>query len=123
VTKALLWLLLIAFAATAAIWLRQARRSLADRRRAEEARAAEFMAQAVARPQGAARQPSPQERLLFDAAAKAGEAGEAAIAIQLLARLVARYPDGALDAQARSAVEAHKGRLATARAPGTDGPG
>ena len=52
------------------------------------------------------------QKLLFDAAAKAGEAGEPALSIQLYARLIARYPNSALVAQARSAVEAQKSRLA-----------
>jgi hypothetical protein len=52
-----------------------------------------------------------QQKLLYDAAAKAGEAGEAVISIQLYARLLARYPDSALGAQARAAVEALKKKL------------
>jgi hypothetical protein len=52
-----------------------------------------------------------QQKLLYEAATKAGEAGEAVISIQLYARLLARYPDSALGAQARSAVEAQKKKL------------
>ena len=52
------------------------------------------------------------QKLLFDAAAKAGEAGEAALSIQLYARLIVRFPDSALAPQARAAVEAQKARLA-----------
>lgn len=52
-----------------------------------------------------------QQKLLYEAATKAGEAGEAVISIQLYARLLARYPDSALGAQARAAVEAQKKKL------------
>jgi hypothetical protein len=54
----------------------------------------------------------PQQKLLLEAAAKAGEAGEPVLAIQLYARLLARFPDGAFAAQARSAVETQKQKLA-----------
>ena len=52
-----------------------------------------------------------QQKLLFDAAHKAGEAGEPAIAIQLYARLLARYPATTLADPARAAVEAQKRKL------------
>ena len=52
-----------------------------------------------------------QQKLLYEAATKAGEAGEAVISIQLYARLLARYPDTTLGAQARAAVEAQKKKL------------
>ena len=55
-----------------------------------------------------------KQRLLFDAAAKAGEAGEPVLSIQLYARLLVRYPDSALASQARAAVEAQKRNLAKA---------
>jgi hypothetical protein len=64
-----------------------------------------------------------QQKLLYEAASKAGEAGEAVLAIQLYARLVARYPNSAMLAQARAAVEAQKKKLATPKAPGTSAPG
>ena len=57
---------------------------------------------------------APQERLLLDAAAKAGEAGEPALSIQLYAKLLARYPQSALATQARAAVEAQKKKLVQA---------
>ena len=53
-----------------------------------------------------------QQKLLFEAAAKAAEAGEPALAIQLYARLIARFPQSALVEQARGAVQAQKERLA-----------
>jgi hypothetical protein len=52
-----------------------------------------------------------QQKLLYDAASKAGEAGEAVLSIQLYARLLARYPDSQLGMQARAAVEAQKKKL------------
>ncbi len=55
-----------------------------------------------------------QQRLLFDAAAKAGEAGEPVLSIQLYARLLARYPDSTLASQARAAVEMQKKYLTKA---------
>ena len=64
-----------------------------------------------------------QQKLLFEAATKAGEAGEAVLSIQLYARLVARYPHSALGAQARQAVEAQKKKLVIAKAPGGAAPG
>jgi outer membrane protein assembly factor BamD (BamD/ComL family) len=54
----------------------------------------------------------PQQKLLLEAASKAGEAGEAALSIQLYARLIARYPQTAFAPQARAAVEAQKKKLA-----------
>lgn len=55
-----------------------------------------------------------KQRLLFDAAAKAGEAGEPVLSIQLYARLLARYPDSAFASQARAGVEAQKKHLTKA---------
>jgi hypothetical protein len=55
-----------------------------------------------------------KQRLLFDAAAKAGEAGEPVLSIQLYARLLARYPDSAFASQARAAVEMQKKNLTKA---------
>ena len=52
-----------------------------------------------------------KQKMLFDAAAKAGEAGEPVLSIQLYARLLARYPDTAFAALAREAVEAQKKNL------------
>ena len=53
------------------------------------------------------------QKLLFEAAHKAGEAGEPALAIQLYARLLARYPETAFAAQAHAAVESEKKKLKT----------
>ena len=55
-----------------------------------------------------------QQRLLLDAAAKAGEAGEVVLSIQLYAKLLSRYPQTLFAAQARAAVAEHKKKLAKA---------
>jgi hypothetical protein len=107
----------------ATVWLiARARRQWRQRQEASEARLASFIAQAspaapavaatapavaVARPAVAA-----QERLLLDAAAKAGEAGEPVLSIQLYAKLLSRYPQTQFASQARAAVEVQKKKLA-----------
>jgi hypothetical protein len=117
--KYMLWL--IAFAAVAGIvyGLWRARQRWEERSRASEARFASFISQALpagAPATGAA--PSPvndqvvQQRLLLEAAAKAGEAGEPALSIQLYAKLLSRYPQTSFAGQARAAVEAQKKKLA-----------
>jgi len=58
-----------------------------------------------------------QQRLLLEAAAKAGEAGEPALSIQLYAKLLARYPQCSFADQARAAVTAQKKKLAPAPKP------
>jgi hypothetical protein len=94
-----------------------------ERKRAAEERMASFVAQAA--PQvhaAAAAAPQPaidslaasQQKLLLDAASKAGEAGEPVLAIQLYARLLSRYPNTAFAGQARAAVAAQKKKLAKA---------
>ncbi len=101
-----------------------------DRQRAAEARMASLVAQmkagapaaqAVAPSQPAAApaaaprmETDVQERLLFEAADKAGQAGEPALAIQLYARLVSRYPQSGLAPLARAAVAEQKKKLAKA---------
>jgi len=129
----LFWLAMAAFAATL-VWVAwYVRRKSEERRIAEEARAAAFMmdfAGAQKSPAGtvpaAAPLPSPApaaqptsapasdnalQKLLFEAAHKAGEAGEPALAIQLYARLLARYPATAFAGPAHEAVEAQKKKL------------
>ena len=122
-SKGLVWLLGFACLLVVgwAVW--RARAKLAESRQAEEARAASFLAQAVARPAAGASAPAPQEALLFEAGGKAAQAGEPALAIQLYAKLIARFPAGPLAEKARAAAMAEKQRLATARAPGTSVPG
>ncbi|MGE5641137.1 MAG: hypothetical protein ACM30H_13685 [Clostridia bacterium] len=122
--KALFWVAVLALIAVGFGWLRHGLRKVDERRRAEEARIAEFMAQAIARPPATPPDPTAaQQKLLFEAAAKAGEAGEPALAIQLYARLIARYPQSSLAGECRASVERLKARLATPKAPGPVGPG
>lgn len=121
--KGMVWILVLASLAVLAWSLWRAHRRLEERRQAEEARAAALLAQAIQRPVAAPAAAAPEERLLLDAAAKAGEAGEPALALQLYARLIARFPQSALAAAARAGVEMQRARLDTARAPGTSGPG
>jgi hypothetical protein len=52
------------------------------------------------------------QKLLLDAGGKAGEAGEPALAIQLYAKLLSRYPKSTFAQQARAAVETQKKKLA-----------
>lgn len=138
----LLWIVLLA-GAVGFVWLIWHKtRMLAERRRAEEARFALFMADhGVGGPKAslspaaaaavAAEAPGPgsiaappvpaadglgQQKLLFDAAHKAGEANEPALAIQLYAKLLSRFPATAFSAAARAAVEAQKRKLSRHRA-------
>ena len=106
--KALFWIVLLAGAAGCAYWWRRWRQREDERARAAEQRFASFVAQAKSRMAPA----DPVQRLLFDAAGKAGEANEPALAIQLYARLISRFPDGALVPQARAAVDVQKKKLA-----------
>ena len=130
--KSVFWLLLIALA-TAAVWVVwYSLRKWEARKRAEEERIANFVAgTTAATPKPAAPPPASlpavpadpvpaaanglaQQKLLFEAAHKAGEAGEPALAIQLYGRLLARYPASAFAGQVRAAVETLKKKLAKA---------
>ena len=104
------------------VWLvARWRRQWREREQAAQARLASFIAQTApaaitppvtsAPPVAAPAAPAPQERLLLDAAAKAGEAGEPALSIQLYAKLLSRYPQSQFASQARAAVEAQKRKL------------
>ena len=113
--KLMIWLLVLGAIGVFGYAIWTWRRRLEERRRASEERFAAFMAQA--KPAVAAKPADtglPQQKLLFEAAAKAGEAGEPALSIELYARLLARFPDSAFAAQARSALEAQKQKLAKA---------
>jgi hypothetical protein len=121
--KGLLWLVVIG-ALGGIVWLvARWRRQYAERQQAAEARLASFIAQAAPSmvaapvapvPAAPIAVPAPQERLLLDAAAKAGEAGEPVLSIQLYAKLLSRYPQTQFASQARAAVEAQKKKLAQA---------
>ena len=108
--------LLFAAAAGLAFWLWTMYRRFQQRARGAEERFASAMTQALVATKSA--MPAEdlaglaQQKLLYEAASKAGEAGEAVLSIQLYARLIARYPGSALGPQARSAVEAQKKKLA-----------
>ena len=119
--KVMVWLLTLAAIGVLGYVLWAWRKRWRDHQRASEERLATFVAQTrpaapppavVARP--AVDRSVPQQKLLLEAAAKAGEAGEPALSIQLYARLLARFPDSAFAAQARSALEAQKQKLAKA---------
>jgi hypothetical protein len=118
--KALSWFFLIGTVAGIAYFIARWRRQWEDRQRASEARFASFIAQATpaaAMPTpGAPAAPLParEERLLLEAAGKAGEAGEPVLSIQLYARLLSRYPATPFAAQARAAVAEQKKKLAKA---------
>ena len=106
--------LLIAAGAGLAFWMWVAYRRFAERSRGAGERFASAMTQAMVPPKAKPAEDLAgvaQQKLLYDAAAKAGEAGEAVISIQLYARLLARYPDSTLGVQARAAVEAQKKKL------------
>jgi hypothetical protein len=102
------WFLAAAAVAGFVFWLRSWRRRQAERERAAEERLASFMAQARA----AVAPVDPAQKLLFDAAAKAGEANEPALSVQLYARLLFRFPDGAFAPQARAGAELQRQKLA-----------
>jgi hypothetical protein len=115
------WLLLIAVAAAIGFAFWRWRRGEEERTRAAEERMASFIAQArpAAQALPAAQATPPvdasslrQQKLLLEAASKAGEAGEAALSIQLYARLLSLYPDSALAGLARTAVEEQTKKLA-----------
>ena len=123
-----LWLVLFATAAAFGwlIWHNMGK--FQERRRAEAERLAKFVAgntgvaaQNAPAPSSAPLPAFPSatpstaleaelsvQKLLFDAARKAAEAGEPALAIQLYARLLARYPASTLATPVRAAVDALK---------------
>ena len=125
--KGLFWLAVLGFVLCAIGIVWYTLRKFKERQLAEEARAASFLAATAGNPKPAEPSPAPapaaiapagdglaQQRLLFEAAHKSGEAGEPALAIQLYARLLARYPASAFAVQARAAVVAQKQKLAKA---------
>jgi len=124
-TVFLLAIFVIALAAGGLVWYSAKRWK--EREAAEEDRIAAFLAAAKgnATPEAPAATLAPppasvpadglaQQKLLFEAAHKAGEACEPALAIQLYARLLARFPATSFADQARARVEAEKKKLAKA---------
>ena len=117
--KVLLWLTVIGSIGGIVLWFWRARERLKEKQAASEQRFAEMMAQfkpaiPPANAPPAAAPDLPLQRILFDAAGKAAEAGEPVLSIQLYARLLARYPDTQFAAQAKAAVESQKKKLAKA---------
>jgi hypothetical protein len=115
------WLLVTAAIALVAYATWAWRRRWQEHQRASEERHTAFIAQArpgsAPAPQAPQPQPAPDtnlplQKLLFEAAAKAAEAGEPVLSIQLYARLIARFPQSAFAEQARGAVQAQRQRLA-----------
>jgi hypothetical protein len=138
--KLLAWLLVIACFGSLWWGVARWRKRLQERDAASEARFATLLAQAkpgaaVASPISAAAAAVPpvaasapplspppipagavarEERLLVDAATKAGDAGEPVLAIQLYARLLSRYPQTSFAAYARTAVAELKRKITKA---------
>ncbi len=128
--KTLGWLIAIAAIALLAYGISRWHRRWQERERASEDRLAVLVAQArpgvppdapaavpTPAPAAQAAPPAPDatlpvQKLLFEAAAKAADAGEPALSIQLYARLIARFPHSAFVEQARGAVQTQKQRLA-----------
>jgi hypothetical protein len=114
--KLIPWLLGFAAIVVVAYGFVRWRRRSEELARASEQRTAAFMAEMVAATKSKAgpavdAAALAKQKLLLDAAAKAGEAGEPVLSIQLYARLLARYPDTTFAALAREAVEAQKRNL------------
>ena len=122
--KLVIWLAVIAAIAVLVYGIVKWRQRREELEQASEQRTAAFMAEMMAATRSRAApaldaKAAPavdatalaKQKLLLDAAAKAGEAGEPVLSIQLYARLLARYPDTAFAAQAREAVEAQKKNL------------
>jgi hypothetical protein len=129
--KPLIFLAAVGALGVFAYWVWHWRRRWRERQRAGEERFASFMAQTLTPASASAprSQRAPEvaalatQKLLLEAAAKAGEAGEPALSIQLYARLLSRYPETSYASQARAAVEMQKKKLQSPRAPGTAAPG
>jgi hypothetical protein len=114
--KVLVWLLILGALGGILYMLWKWRERWIEHKRASEERLASFVAQA--RPMAPAAAPAavdvslPQQKLLFEAALKAGEAGEPVLSIQLYARLLERYPQSAFGGQAQAAIEQQERKLA-----------
>jgi hypothetical protein len=133
--KPMIWFIVLASVAGVVYGLWRVRAKWEERNRASEERFAGFIAQAL--PGGALAAPKAAEpmtvppivaeakanheiamqRLLLEAASKAGEAGEPALSIQLYAKLLSRYPKSTFAQQARAAVDTQKKKLVPAAKP------
>jgi hypothetical protein len=116
--RGLLWLVVICALAGVVWTIVRWRKGWVERKQAAEARLASFVAQSAplmpTPTLSAVPVVAPQERLLLEAALKAGEAGEAVLSIQLYAKLLSRYPQTQFAAQARAAVQAQKKKIGQA---------
>ena len=113
--KGFAWFLVIGLVGAFVYFFMRWREKWADRQRASEVRFATFIAGARPAAPAAPALPvtaDPKERLLLEAAAKAGEAGEPVLCIQLYAKLLSRFPQTQFASQARAAVELQKKKLA-----------
>ena len=114
--KFLVWLVVLGALGGIVYLLWKWRERWVEHQRASEERLAMFIAQAKpatpAATLAAADLSLPQQKLLFEAALKAGEAGEPALSIQLYARLLERYPQSGFGGQAQEAIEQQKRKLA-----------
>jgi chromate transport protein ChrA len=120
--KTVAWLFVIGIIAGLGFWLWRVRQAWIERQRAAEERYSSLLVTAQVPPGAAAAPPaatadSATQKLLFDAAAKAGEAGEPALCIQLYAKLLSRYPQTPLAAQVRAAVEVQKKKFSKPQSP------
>ena len=114
--KMLAWVIVIGALAGIAYSFARWRARWTERRKEGAARFESFIAQARPLvPPPVTQQaplPAPDEQLLLDAAGKAGQAGEPALALQLYARLLARYPHSRLAPQAHAGVAEQQKKLA-----------
>jgi hypothetical protein len=117
------WLFVIGIIAGLGFWLWRVKQAWTERQRAAEERYSSLLVSAHVAPgapgaPAAATPPRPDaagaanQKLLLDAAAKAGEAGEPVLSIQLYAKLLSRYPETPYATQVRAAVDAQKKKLA-----------
>jgi hypothetical protein len=112
------WFLVVGVVGAFVYFFMRWREKWVNRQRASEVRFATFIAEVRPDAPAPALAPvstpsaDPKERLLLEAASKAGEAGEPVLCIQLYARLLSRYPQTQFATQARAAVEQQKKNLA-----------
>ena len=117
--KSVAWLIALAAIGGILYGIWRMRAKWEERSRASEERFATFIAQAMPAAANAAPVAAPKpnnevvlQRLLLEAASKAGEAGEPALSIELYGRLLSRYPQSSFADMARAAAAAQKKKLA-----------